>query len=218
MAYCTINGLSVIQGRISLPRNGVWTAELEVDSDQPMSGTVTLNVSGVGLVGSVRKSGVYGGFAKTLVLGGAGGLNKVIPAKGYKGTPAIIPLRDILTAAGETLSATSDSASKNYLLAHWAIHEGTAGSALICLLASLPGGPSWRFLQDGKLWIGPETWPTVEASADVVEEDPTMAHVTVYSGLPAFFPGSKFGGEKVSYVEHRITQEKVRTHLWMELE
>lgn len=218
MAYCTASGAAVLRGRISLPRIGAWTAELELDVEEaPAPGKqLQLELPSLGLIGGVRRSGLHNGNARVVIVGGAAGLFRPVEAKSYRVSAASIVLQDILKAAGETAAAATARLMVQTTLPHWIRKQGTAGEALVALIDALDGPPAWRFLPDGTLWVGEESWPATKGSGEVLDTEPSQAKVVLDADSAAFLPGQTFSGEKISYVEHRFMDGRARTHLWLE--
>ena len=220
MALLTANGVPVVRATIIRPRIGVWHADLEVDAADAagFAGPVELSLydGAIVLSGTARRSGQTRNTVYVRVVGGADGLGGELPARGYQNVPLRIPLADVLSAAGETLSPASDAGVLATSLAFWARGQMSAGKALTALLAAA-GAPSWRILADGTLWVGPETWPAARLQGyDLLREDPHLGRWEIGCDVPLVEPGQVLDGHRVSSVEIRVTPDKVRILLLLE--
>jgi hypothetical protein len=216
MALVTVNGLSVIEARITLPRSGRWGAELSVDSasTDSLTGQVTIDLGGqLQLVGTARQVGVHVDLVTMEVVGGAAGLLKQIPAKAYQGVPLSLPLSDALATAGERLSPTSDAGFLSTFLPKWTRVRSTLQEELLNLLAKGPAGVVGRILPDGTLWVGVDTFPEVELAADLIRTDYNSNQAELGVSVPTLLPGVTILGRRVEEVTHTITPKEVRTLL-----
>lgn len=214
MAYATANGAAVIEGRISVPRTGAWTAELLVDSQTSISGSVTLSVGGLKFKGTTRRGGAFLGTSFVGLVGGAGGLSGTSTPKTYRAAPLSMPLADIAAGAGETLASTLDNAVTSFQLPFWVMAQSSWGAALERLLDNVAGAV-WRILPNGSLWVGVETWPKVQLAAQVLAQHPLSRRLEAEI-LPQLVPGVSWYGGQVGYVEHTIRADKLRTTVWFE--
>ena len=220
MAHSTCNGAPILRGVVTLPRQGVWHADLELEASEAPSGSVLLQLgSALSLrgVAEPRAVGVFAGRVRVRVLGGAGGLQRQLDPKWYAGAPRELPLRDLVEEAGERLSSRTDPALMGEVLSPgWARVRGTAAEALGRLLEGT--GASWRILPDGSLWAGPETWPTAQGMADLVvlEEDRSRGHLVLATEAPQLLPGQTLRGDRVSDVELTIEPERLRLEALLE--
>jgi hypothetical protein len=217
MSYATLDGQPIVEARAGFPRVGAWTAWLRVDTAQTFAGQAVLRLGDGAFVGAVTYSAVHQACTHVRLVGGAGGLGTQLPARGYVNAPLKAPLQDMLEEAGEALSPLADAAVTGVQLRHWARVAGGVGASLWQLLARVPGA-AWRFLPDGRLWVGVESWPTLAAHDDVelTAFDPSTERLTLFSLSPGVQPGVQFLGGRVSYVEHRISEADIRTDLLME--
>ncbi len=216
MSYCTANGKPVVEARISLPRIGVWSADLVIDMRDPIGQRVSITLDGgLTLQGTAVRSGVVDDVARVRVLGGAGKMNKVLPPKAYVNTPLRLSLSDIAREAGETLSSSISPALLGTLLPHWTRFESKASNSLRELIDGV--AESWRILPDGKLWIGAEAWPDSKVrNFSMISNDPILDRVIVSMDTPSLLPGERFRAKSVSYVEHTFASDKLRTQVWYE--
>src|SRR5690606_12571979 len=110
-----------------------------------------------------NRSGLSGSRVRAKVVGGAGGLSRVLPAKNYaNGVSVRTIVGDILREAGESLSSESSEAILSTALPKWERLRGSASRALVALLDQV--GAIWRVQRDGTVLVTVEAFPetTVE--------------------------------------------------------
>lgn len=186
MSDTTINGYPVYRADHKQPYYGAWTAEVEHDANERVTGNATLTLLDRTWVGTVvadpndstlALSGDSGGFFRCRVVGGAGGLQKQVePTEWAQGALVQTVLTAILSAGGEVQSATIDPSLLTKILPQWSIVQGTVDAALAALCDSL--GVIWRTLDDGSIWIGtPNPQPVTAPDYIFTELDPEMGMV-----------------------------------------
>jgi hypothetical protein len=218
MSELLCNGANVISGTIALPRIGMWSADLVVDSTTAIAGAVTIAPpDGTRpLVGTTVHSGLFEDRVEMRVVGGAGRMGFPVEPRYYRGVPLRLPLGDLLREAGERLSPSSSAQVLDTLLQKWTREGSSTGRALNHLTDAV--GASWRVLQDGTLWVGTETWPSIEVVHDLISEHTSENRVEIATESidAALVPGTVFLGRRVSYVEHRVAPDSMRTMVWFE--
>lgn len=216
-APITIDGNRVLSMQMDIPRVGVWSAVAQVDALEPVSGRVDLVVGGRTWKGTVTSGGDVADDVTVRVVGGAGRFGAVVPARFFANVPLRVPLADAFSAAGETLSTTSDPSLTSMVLPFWSTRQTTLGEALASMLSAV-GGPAWRVLPDGSVWLGRETWPTFtpEGVTTLVGDDP-VSQVRTY-GLEdlSVLPGMTLDGYRISHVTIRATAEATQVDVWAE--
>ena len=214
--YATLEGKVALKGTIVLPLQGLWTAALEVDSDVPWSGVVSLQCGDatLALTGFVESGAVVHGRYLVRLVGGHGGLAKTVQAKPYQGPPFLLPLKDLLSDCEETLSSTVLQDDWNGVQAHWLRMSERASHALdaICKAA----GANWRALPDGTIWAGVETWPAFSGTCTIMSEAPQFRRLEVSAEDALVLPGVTANGQRISRVQHSIEKSKFRTTCWYE--
>ena len=188
MSEITLNGgAAVLRAHVFLPFAGVWSADLDVDTDDELAGAVTIEVDGVVTFrGTVIDGGVTHGLWRGRIVGGAAGLRVALPSKAYLDAARADVVRDALAEAGETLSATSDSLAAAVARFHRA--EGAAGRAIDATADAL--GYGWRVLADGTVWLGAETWPaSPEADVTLLDSDPRERRYVLGGDVLGLRPG-----------------------------
>jgi len=222
VAFATLNGVPIHDGRICMPRIGAWHADLAATMDAP-SGRCTLAIDGgPTLVGTAHRSGSWLDTAHVRMVAGADGLGKRALPRHYRGASLRIVLLDLLATAGETLSGAAGASVLRLNFDAWTTIGQSVGRMIGALLADsrLPAATAWRLLPDGTLWVGQESWPD-SGLAPVTDyqdlsEDPAIGALELGVEEPTLLPGTLLGGRKVSYVEHRISGETTRTSVWVE--
>ena len=232
MALLTLNGYDVIRGTIRTPRIGVWNADLVVDTEDSITGPVTLATAdgALSLSGTAFREGVFQQTLSMRVVGGAAGLSEPpggigvqLEPKSYQGVALGLVLGDILRSCGETLDPSSDQGTLNAFLSRWVVMAGPAKEALARLLD--PFDVSWRTRPSGSLWVGPETWPPAAPVAfDVLERHYGEGRVVIGSEAPWLLPGVTIdvsvdgsqAPQRVSATVHEIGSARIRTEVWLE--
>lgn len=217
MATATANGITVLTATVSVPRVGVWRADLDLDTADAakVTGKIALVLDDVTWSGKAIEVGAFIGRVKVRLLGGAAGFSKPTQPRFYQAMPAKTVITDLLTEGGERLSSTSDAAKLGTILPFWTRHAGTVGEGLENVLDEL--GAVWRVLPDGSVWIGVETWPKSDPKNVAVEAEVASESKIVFSSdAPSLLPGTTFRDRKVSRVEHSIETGKTRTTAWFE--
>jgi hypothetical protein len=216
------NNLPVLAATLTMPRIGLWSADLVVDTEDPtkLAGAIDLELGDVHFKGTVYRSAPFQGRTELRMVGGAGKLNTPLPARFYRETPVSVPLGDILAACGETLSTASEAATLTRGLDTWtrtgpgAGSSGTGGNGIQQLATSL--GFAWRSLGDGTIWVGYETWPELKATGEALDEFPAEGRAVYAMDLAILRPGVTFRGRRISGVVHRLTGSSFRTEVLFE--
>lgn len=218
MAHTRLGSSPVLSGTVTMPRQGVWHADLVLDAPVAPSGRVTLTLgASLRLEGTVVASSVHAGETTARVVAGAGTLGRELGPRWYQGAPLGLPLRDLVEEAGERLSSACDADVLAVVLEPgWGRARGPAAEALGRLLEGT--GATWRFLPDGTLWVGKEAWAPARGMADLVvlEDSGGDGRMVVVSEAPTLTPGQQLQGRKVSLVEYSIVPDKLRVEVWIE--
>jgi hypothetical protein len=218
MSTILANGANVLRATLSFPRVGVWHATVDIDADaaDAFVGRVEIDAGDAGVfVGTTPPNGVnvFVGRVRARVIGGAAGFGTICEPKFYRSMVASTVLRDVLDLGGEELSGTATGIDS--VLPFWTRPEASVGEAFEELVASL--GLSWRVLDDGTVWVGEETWPEAQLSADalVLEENPAE-RTAVLSDGEKLRPGQTYEGKHVGRVEIAISPQASRTTAWFQ--
>jgi hypothetical protein len=209
-------GLSVISGRIGMPRIGAWTADLWVASSTVVTGPVDLQVSpGLTLRGTVARAGVHETLLHVRIVGGANGLRSFVTPKHYTAPTLRVVLKDLLADVGETLSSTVSASLLNTQFPHWTTMQMPAARALRCLLERAGSDIAWRHLPDGTLWIGSETWPESSVSYAELDARPEDALLHLILDAPELLPGTAITGRRLDTLEYEFGGSGLMTTAWL---
>ena len=216
-----VKPLAVAHGDYLPAFSGNWSAHLELaDLVEPPTGKVTLTWLGEPLAGQVLRSGKStAGRVFVYVAGGNGHLGQAVPpvlsAKLYRNVQARVALADILAAAGESLSSTSDTSLLGRQLASWPRRNDTACALLDDLARELEA--IWRVLPDGSIYFGSNTFAeTVLAQPLQQLDDQDPAYATGLFVPHSFgpLPGESYEGRRVGAAHYTISPEGPFLQLW----
>jgi hypothetical protein len=214
--HASIAGKTVLATSIHMPRAGLWTADVEADSDIPLSGEVVLELGDgvLDLHGLVASGDISQGRWRARIIGGAGGMGRMVAAKAYRGAPLRLVLTDLLGEVGERLSPTAnDGVWLATVPQFWTRTYGQASRALTALCDAV--GATWRALPDGTIWAGVESWPVFSQPYELLAENPRENTIEIASEA-ILLPGSTIDARRVSLVQHDLGKAKFRTRAWLE--
>jgi hypothetical protein len=214
------NGKPVVQLGIAENRNAAWTALVEVDAEQALSGLITIDVDGELFVGTAVLGDLEAGRWKGTIIGGRGGLYKVLPAAWYVEPTVGTLLTAIARESGEVLDPTIPISVLTKRLERWARMQGETHLALRQIADQL--GYQWRVTRLGTIWIGPETWLPVTAKTITESYSPEDRKLTIaYDGTsetPAAKPGMTLDGKRIERTALVATPGSLRQDIYFDEE
>jgi hypothetical protein len=109
-AYATVNGIPAQRVRVFAGNVGPWRASVDLASDEPLAGRVTIHVGPLTLDGTVieQHSGAYAAERRLVIVAGAGAWGAEVRARAYHndaGVKAKLVAEDAAHAVGETLGS-----------------------------------------------------------------------------------------------------------------
>lgn len=215
MAYLTANGFAASEGVLTIPRLGRAVGEFLLSvpaSDSPIAkgAAVALKFQdGTTYQMAAERVGAERGLVRVLLVGGAGGLSKVLKPKFYEDAPATTVAKDVFTEAGEEPGDLDLPGS----LKAWVRREGSAYQALRALLLEYPKR-AWRIQPDGKAWIGVETWP-VGPEVRIIEARPARGSILLEAS-PSLMPALDVPAVgKVGRVVHQVGAQ-IQTEVYVD--
>ena len=146
-------------------------------------------------------------------MGGGGGLAGIAVAKSFQNISAKVVLQDALGAANEQLSSVADNPTVSTQLPGWTRLAAPYFEDLQAMAAYL--GVPWRVLNDGTVWLGPETWPTSKVSGYTVKVWKPEELFAVMSSPTdcSIWPGTIWEGMNVDNIEHHFAADKLLTRV-----
>ena len=213
----TLNNRPVAALTLTVPRVGLWVADVALVDDLALTGAVTLVVDGRERRGFVHRGGVESGRWRGRIVGGAGGLHSILGPGAFADTTLAVVLEETLREAGETLAPVSGDLTAT--VARWARVAAPAHHTVADVARA--AGYAWRVLDDGTVWVGAETWSplTLGADLDVIEHDPAtgryeLGGVAAQSIDPGRVVTLDGDAVRVGALEHRLGDDVLRTVLY----
>lgn len=200
----TVNDQICLAGEIFEQPVGSWRARIEVDSEaNKLKRAVTIKVGEASFVATVVRGDVPEGKGRWVgqLVGGAGGLDRIVDAKYYRQSALRSVVQDVLAAGGETLdTAGSDPSALSLFLTRWSRTKGTVRQALTAIAKK--AGAFWRMTRAGKVvLLKADTWREVKFAYDYIDADPTDGKIEIAPGdAPQARPGISVGEHKAASV------------------
>lgn len=196
--------VDVIGGTLTMPRAGIWHADLTVNADSPPAGAVVARLSEVDMPAHVQRAELINGIVEMRIVGGNGDLSKPARAKHYKNPLVRHVLADLVADAGETMSGSCTASVMTTALPAWTSLGASTGSLLQALAERAGAQVSWRVQFNGVVWMGLETWPQCPADVRVIRPDGFNASQVVGTDAQGIWPGTTIGGRRIDLVVHSI--------------
>lgn len=210
MSTATINGRTVLEGRVHLPAWGIWTAIVETDLSTETTGAATIVLGDLTLRGTIVSAGVADATrTRYRVVGGAGGWGRTVAGRSYTndlGVKRSLVAGDAARDCGETMGTVTGTVGVSYVR-----HEGPAARVLDDVAAR-----DWYVDELGVTQIGKRARSTVTPAPHVLTVDAARGRVDIAPELLAgLVPGVVVSGVEALDVEHTVSGDgKVRTTLW----
>lgn len=210
-ASATLEGHRVTHATVSIPAHGRWYAEVSIDGDHALSGSVPLVVADLTLVGAIMSGGSHEGRSHFRVVGGNGGWGASIPSKAYvndAGVKASTVLQDAASECGESILASTLPTTR--LGPSWVRADGPAARTL-----DLVAPRNWYVGTDGVTRIG--TWPTTALAGNVTHGPVDKARGTVTlaaESIATILPGLVVDGLTAVDVVHEIGPKGLRSTVY----
>lgn len=211
--------LPVMEGAITLPSVGCWTATIETDSDEVLSGEVVIaHDSGREWRGAIVRGRVAQAVGRWLIVGGTGGLRTPLNAKPYQSATLDDVLIDVLNEVGEALSPES-TALFAFGFPIWLRLPGPAHHA-VAEVARV-AGLAWRVRADGRVWLGADEFEPTETPTDfdLMGEVSSAGRLMVAGDVLGLLPGTFItlpdgDGLRIDTIEHRIQPVGSHSLIW----
>jgi len=187
------NGARIVSGTLSMPLYGAWTADLALQTTTPLSGSVTLVVGNLTLVGAVYRQAVFAGVLEARLVAGAGGWSKLVQSRGYASAGGVLRsqvLADAAAEVGERVVVATDSVVGNG-------YARLADKAVRVLRAQ--AGSQWWVDSGGVTHIGPRPSSAITSAFTVESFSGASGTLRIATEDPASWaPGNTFSSATVA--------------------
>lgn len=186
MAAITIADKPCSAVRVTIPRQGAWTADVSLARADDVTGTVALRIGKRTMVGTVRRAALYGGQRRLLMVGGYDGWRRVIPARSYShaaGVRKSTVLKDAARECGEKIAIAAD----RVVGAHWWRIKAPASDQLAIF------GEAWWVDDAGVTQTGPRLAGRISSAFTVSARDGSAERTEVATeAFEDWSPGRSF--------------------------
>jgi hypothetical protein len=219
--FATLNGTRVVSGHLLIPASGLWTADLMLSQEALIltGDAATVTLGNLTAKGNVYRAGTFSGMRSARVVGGTGGIRKVIGGRGYSqssGVKASTVIQDLATDCGETIRM--DRA--DWIVgASWTRAEDVASVSLSAIVGPL----GWYIGLDGVIVVGERASSAIPSIFTVTGYAGANGKITVATEDPAaWLPARTFtaptipDAKKISSVQHTLHDNgTTRTEVWI---
>lgn len=209
MTTATAGGERMMRATITLPRWGVWSADVQVASGQMLSGSVDIELAGITLTGTVVDGDVYRETGWYRILGGAAGWRSSIPKQAYR-NEAGVKLSTVLTDAAQACGESLGTVPSTQIGPAFVRPEGEAARVL-----ELLSPEDWYVDEAGDTQLGHRAAAEWTADYTLIRKAPGNRLVTVAAeDVSALLPGAELEGIEAATVRHELTPAGLRSHVW----
>ena len=214
--YASLNNICIHKLSINLPYTGIWIGEFFITNEIDIENNVLIKIGKTNWYGKVLESAVYGGMVRLKVSGSKNGMSGIVQAKHYKSLKLNILCTQILNEMGERMATTVNLNDLSFEPAHYVRFSGGCAATLnqVCTRFGL----NWRTLPNGTVWIGKETWPTLDVKSltnyVLMDEDSSNLNREYAIDDPVIIPGNKVDNLNVMSVIYDIDDDKLRCTTW----
>lgn len=197
---------------ITIPAHGAWYLDVGLSGTQDITGTITSKVADLSLVGTVIHRGDFNVRTDLRIVGGRGGLAKVLPPRAYHddaGVRVATVIRDAMREAGEILDESTLPTTR--LGPHYTRPEAPASSVL-----NRHAREAWYVAENGTVRLGARPSGVLPAGVAIQRADKARGRVDLASSSVAtILPGVVAEGLVVTDVRHEVDGDSgLRTVLW----
>jgi hypothetical protein len=210
MTIATLAGHRVIEADAWIPAWGCWYAEATLDEEATLSGSVTLQIADLKLVGTILSGGPSKGRSHYRIVAGAGGWGKKVRRLAYAndfGVKVATVIADAAKDAGETVVVTSS----DRLGPAWTRAEDVAARVLEQVAPA-----AWYVGEDGVTRLGARPASTLSGAVTHGPVDHARGTVTLASdSIVRIVPGLVVDGLTVVDVHHKLAAKgALRSTVW----
>lgn len=179
-AIVQVNGRDVASAVVFVPNEGAWFVDLNISSDEPLDGMVTIKIGASTLKGTTHSiaNGTHGMQRKARVIAGGGGWGTILKPLSYSvndaGIKAATVAADAAKSAGEVMGSFAGGVTK--LGAHYLRDAGPASRTLEDAARGVP----WWVDYAGITHVGPRSITTADPKLyDIISCDTRSRNVVL---------------------------------------
>ena len=207
-----VGGRQALSLTLTIPAWGVWFLDATLSGEDGLSGLLACSVADLALVGTVIHSGAFNGRISVRLIGGRGGLAKVLPAHAYHddaGVRVATVIRDAMREAGESLDESTLPTTR--LGPHYTRGEAPAASVL-----ERHARGAWYVAENGIVRLGARPSGALPAGVAIERVDKARGVLNVASStIATILPGITAEGLVVTDVRHEVNGDNgLRSTLW----
>lgn len=185
--FASLAGIPVVTGSITVPLYGLWSADVQLGTDDDVTDDASLVLGDLTLTGHIYRQSLFGGQRKCRLVGGFGGWRKVVSAKPYSlagGIKLSLVVNDAALEVGEKVSITDDQ-----IIGIAYVRENSIASDVLRQLA----GANWYVDPAGITQI--KAWPKTNITTPftVIDQDGDQGKITIATeNYAAWLPNAEF--------------------------
>jgi hypothetical protein len=208
----TLQGHRVTQARATIPAWGCWYADASIDGEHTLTGSVTLKIADLTLVGTVLSGSAAQGRSSYRIVGGKGGWGFTIPRKSYANDAGVkhsTILTDAANECGETLGTVSTTERVGPAFVR---QEGPASRVLQAIAPQ-----AWYVNEAGVTQLGARAAGALVGKVTRIEPvDRARGKVVLATEqIATILPGVVVDGLTATDVQHDISAKSgIRSTVW----
>lgn len=216
-----LSGRRVTRARVDLPESGLWFAEVEIDTEEALTGKVVLTIADLQLRGTILSGGKNHGRSQFRIVAGAGAWGNALPEKSYQndgGVKLATIIADAAREAGNENVGTIDP--KLTVGPGWQRADGEPASRVLdraIALATVASPQGWYVDEAGTLQIGKRAASKLPANVTRTQPiDPARRTVELASdSIATILPGVTVDDLIAVDVRHELSADSgLRSKIW----
>lgn len=215
-----VNGLPLVDGTLSLPRTGLWVADVQFSGGVGVSvgEEVEFEAAGVVRQGTVIRADNAYLTPRARIVAGAGKLYRELSARDYRGFLLGRIAQDALGDAGERYDTTwTDVLSQQVF--HFTRSRGPAAHVMRSIARRCPVGYTWRALRSGVISLVQETYSerTPSAPSEIAswpQEDRVLVGPITTEAEPGMLINVFGVDRRIDRVVYYLCSREFRADIW----
>jgi hypothetical protein len=214
MTTATLAGHATTWARVQIPAWGLWYADVELSSEQDLTGSVELVIADLTLSGTILSGGAANDRSRYRIVGGAGGWGQRVDARSYT-NEAGVKVRTVIVDAGEAAGETLDEDTLPGVLnsagPYFARTQGPAARVLQQLVPN-----AWYMGEDGTTYFGARASADLDVEAARMTTDLARGTIVLAAEqIATILPGITVDGIEAQDVEHSVSADDgLRSTIW----